>query len=94
MGKRLAIRERLERGFAILEMIQRRRIQEGSPKLGWAIERAVVDRELRELEGDSLCGPVPEVCLPLPFPQGFRLGAGLPKLDVVADKRRGVESGN
>ena len=85
MGKRLVIRERLERGFAILQMIQRRRIQEGSPKLGWAIERAIVDRELRELEGDSSCGPVPEVCLPIQFPRDFRLGAGLLKLDVLKD---------
>ena len=45
-------KERLESGCRILENILLRRILTGSPGLGSGIERAIVNRELRELEED------------------------------------------
>jgi hypothetical protein len=44
------LKERLERGAALLEFIDRRREETRCPKIAASIERAVVDRELRELE--------------------------------------------
>lgn len=46
----------------VLESLRRRRIRRGSPSLGSAIERAIVQRELDELEADLLLfPPVPSV---------------------------------
>jgi hypothetical protein len=46
------ILERLEDGVRILEAIDQRRLIEGHAYLGWAIEQAVINRELQELEED------------------------------------------
>ena len=50
-------RERLESGCRMLEQILRRRLLDNSPGVGWAIERAIVDRELRDLEEDLRLNP-------------------------------------
>lgn len=52
-----SVKDRLERGLHILDRILLRRALEGSPTLGWGIERAIVDRELRELEEECLQNP-------------------------------------
>lgn len=44
------LKVRLARGYAILMLIDGRRRRSGSPGLGSAIERRVIDRELCELE--------------------------------------------
>ena len=44
--------ERLEDGARILEAIDQKRLVEGHAYLGWAIEQAVINRELQELEED------------------------------------------
>ena len=44
------LKARLERGMEVLESLRRRRIRRGSPSLGSAIERAIVQRELDELD--------------------------------------------
>jgi hypothetical protein len=46
----------------MLESIRRRRIRRGSPSLGAAIERAIIRRELDELEADLLMFP-PEMSI-------------------------------
>lgn len=46
---RRPIRKRLEEGARILQTIDQRRLAEGHPLLGSAIERAIIDRELEEL---------------------------------------------
>jgi hypothetical protein len=51
------IHRRLETGARILEIISRRRMETGCRRLGWAIERALVDWELEELEDDLLQDP-------------------------------------
>ena len=51
--------------------------------LGWAIERAIVDTELRELETDWVCDGVSSTCQPLQFPPDLRLGGRVSKLRVV-----------
>jgi len=50
---------RLARGYAILKLIDKRRAQLGNPGIGWAIEKQIVDRELRDLEAaaDVPAGP-------------------------------------
>ncbi|MCL6508965.1 MAG: hypothetical protein K6T59_18305 [Bryobacteraceae bacterium] len=58
-GVRMArqqIKERLESGVRILEAIDRRRAA-GFPGAGWAIERRIVDRELRDLEREWRAHP-------------------------------------
>ena len=52
-----SVKTRLERGVEVLESIQRRRIRKGSPSLGMAIEYAVIQRELDDLEADLLLHP-------------------------------------
>lgn len=52
-----SVKARLERGVEILESIERRRIRRGSPELGAAIERTIIQRELDELEADLLLFP-------------------------------------
>jgi hypothetical protein len=49
---------RLERGFHILQRILLRRALEGSTMIGWGVERAIVDRELQELEDDLRQHPI------------------------------------
>ena len=46
------LKERLERGAALLEFIDRRRVESRCPKIAASIERAVIERELRDLEDD------------------------------------------
>ena len=41
---------RLARSYAILKLIDKRRAQLGDPGVGWAIEKQILDRELRDLE--------------------------------------------
>jgi len=65
-------------------MIQRRRVKEGSPRLGWAIERAIVDRELRELEEELRRSSVSVACRPIQFRGDLRPGSGPLKLDILA----------
>jgi hypothetical protein len=48
---------RLESGFQILDMILLRRRLEDCPTLGLDMERAIIDRELRELEEDLRFNP-------------------------------------
>jgi hypothetical protein len=50
-------KKRLESGFRVLQTVLHFRAITGSPGLGWAVERAVVDRELRELERDMRLHP-------------------------------------
>lgn len=48
----LTSKERLEIGFNILELVRQRRLSSGDPGVGSAIECWVLERELRDLEGD------------------------------------------
>ena len=47
------LRTRLEHGARVLAVIDARRHQTGDPSVGEALERHVVDRELRELEVEA-----------------------------------------
>jgi hypothetical protein len=58
------IRNRLETGFRILEVIRKRRILTNSPGLGWAIEQSIIGRELEELEREWKANPAPGVRTP------------------------------
>jgi hypothetical protein len=48
------LRERLERGVAILDRLDRRRQETKSPLWGYNTEYLVIARELRQLEADLL----------------------------------------
>ncbi len=50
-------KERLETGFNVLQTVLVYRSRTGSAGLGWGIERAIVDRELDELEEDLRVNP-------------------------------------
>jgi len=52
-----ATRDRLQRGVATLESLARRRKETKSPLFGYDTERAIIDRELRELEADIAAHP-------------------------------------
>ncbi len=52
-----SVKSRLERGLQVLDRILLRRALEGVPTLGWGIEKAIVDRELRELEEEYIQNP-------------------------------------
>jgi len=52
-----ATKERLEAGFALLEMIRLRRELEGDPGLATGMESAIVRRELLDLEEDLVLEP-------------------------------------
>jgi hypothetical protein len=58
------LRNRLETGFRILEVIRRRRILTNSPGLGWAIEQSIIGRELDELEREWQANPAAGVRAP------------------------------
>jgi hypothetical protein len=47
------LKDRLERGAALLAIIDRSRQDTGDPNLGANIERMVIDRVIRELEEDA-----------------------------------------
>jgi len=51
------MKDRLETGYHVLQTVLLYRSRTGSPGLGWGIERAIVDRELDELESDLLASP-------------------------------------
>ena len=50
-------KERLERGFAILQLLERRRLDTRTPLLGYNAEHLIIARELSELEADILREP-------------------------------------
>lgn len=80
-----AIKERLESGSRILENILLRRILMGSSGLGLGIERAIVNRELRELEEDLKLNPP---VLPDGRPETPRLLNQKAKLSLLKRARR------
>lgn len=49
--------DRMELCEAVLALIEQRRAATGDEKLGLAIERAVLDEQFRELEGEILEDP-------------------------------------
>ena len=49
------IRERLERGAAMLDQLDRRRRETRSPRWGYDTEYLIVSHELRQLENDVPC---------------------------------------
>lgn len=51
------LKARLESGSRLLQIIELKRRARGCPKLGWAIEQRIIDRELRELEEDFRQNP-------------------------------------
>jgi hypothetical protein len=51
------IKERLERGFGLLQSLEKRRLDTRTPLLGYNVEYLVIDRELRQLEADILREP-------------------------------------
>jgi hypothetical protein len=51
------IRHRLQEGAAILEQLERRRIETRTPALGYDTEFLIVYRELRELEAEIVADP-------------------------------------
>ena len=50
-------RERLGQGFAVLQRLDRRRLDTKTPKLGYNAEHLIIARELGELEADILQDP-------------------------------------
>ncbi len=60
------LKSRLEAGAAALFAADVRRKQTQDPNLGYAIERYIVDRELRELEREAAENPVPGVPVAVP----------------------------
>ena len=53
------IRERLERGVAMLDQLDQRRRETRSPRWGYDTEYLIISQELRQLEHDILCDPTP-----------------------------------
>jgi hypothetical protein len=50
------IRERLEKGVALLDQLDQRRRETRSPRWGYDTEYLIVSQELRQLENDVLSG--------------------------------------
>jgi hypothetical protein len=76
MEKReLTSKERLERVFRILEVIQQRRLESSEEWVGAGLEWQLLERELRELEEDVRCDPpvLPEQAGQSQPPRGARL---------------------
>jgi hypothetical protein len=48
------IRERLEKGVAMLEWLDRRRRETRSPRWGYDTEYLIISRELRQIENEIL----------------------------------------
>jgi hypothetical protein len=48
------LKERLERGVVLLDIIERSRQITGDPNIGSNIERMLIDRVIRDLEYDRL----------------------------------------
>jgi hypothetical protein len=51
------IRERLGKGFAALQRLDKRRLETKSPKLGYNAEHLIIAQELSDLEADILQDP-------------------------------------
>lgn len=49
--------DRLAKGAAVLEQLEQRRLETGTPRWGYATEYEIVNRELRELAADILLHP-------------------------------------
>lgn len=81
------IRQRLESGFHILATIRRRRLETGSPELGSAVERAIIDLELRELDQQLSSDPAFHACEPVRFPPDIRLGGRSLGMDLLRARR-------
>jgi hypothetical protein len=56
-GTMSEIRERLGKGVAVLQRLDKRRLDTKSPKLGYNAEHLIIARELSELENDILQDP-------------------------------------
>jgi hypothetical protein len=57
----ITIRERLEKGVAMLDQLDQRRRETRSPRWGYDAEYLIVSQELRQLENDILCDPAPDL---------------------------------
>ena len=55
------IRERLEKGAAMLEQLDQRRRETRSPRWGYDTEYLIISQELRQLENDILSDPTPNL---------------------------------
>jgi hypothetical protein len=53
------IRERLEKGVAMLDQLDQRRRETRSPRWGYDTEYLIISQELRQLENDILCDLTP-----------------------------------
>jgi hypothetical protein len=53
------IRERLEKGVAMLDQLDQRRRETHSPRWGYDTEYLIVSQELQQLEHDIVCDPTP-----------------------------------
>jgi hypothetical protein len=51
------IGERLEKGFGVLQRLERRRLDTRTPQLGYNAEYLIIAAELRQLEADILQDP-------------------------------------
>jgi len=51
------IRERLEKGVAMLAQLDQRRRETRSPRWGYDTEYLIISQELRQLEKEMLCDP-------------------------------------
>lgn len=49
------LKDRLERGAALLEIIDQSRLDTGDPTRGEDIERALIDQAIRDLEYEAHC---------------------------------------
>ena len=73
------IKLRLGRSAAVLATIDYRRRQSRDPRIGAAIERFIVERELKELEDEAAAAP----------PAGLSTQAPAPKRHAVSTVRAG-----
>jgi len=64
--------ERLRIHAAILETIDRRRLETGDPSIGSAIEDRILSDELQELEADILSNQEPLEAVPVLVPRTLR----------------------
>ena len=66
------IKGRLRRSAAVLAVVDYRRRQSRDPRIGVAVERFIVERELKELEAEAIAAPPGE------FSAGAYLGKRRP----------------
>jgi hypothetical protein len=55
------IRERLEKGVAMLDQLDQRRRETRSPRWGYDTEYLIISQELRQLENDIFSDPAPDL---------------------------------